>query len=484
MNRALEKPATATSAATATGRFSWVAWSCVLFLLYNAGGPHADVHANNEVFRTLTFTPTTANIVRILRAPFTDDGDILRYFAYANAALGRRYQKFYIRSSAEWLAEFQASPKEIDTDAAGFVDPLAPLVPYQDYVVEYPPGLFLIAVPLALLTHDQDVFRVLFGSAMALLLTLALVLCLRIARLLPMRRDETLVRWSAMAVIALGAVCTHRFDAVVSFLLCLTLWAMFTNKPKVAGAALGVAIAAKLVPVIVAPVLVIALVQERRWRDLGLAVYAAFFALAAVLLPAALFAGSHFFDFLGYHANRPLQIESTPAALLSLWRVIDPSSLSVSRSYGSTNVVGGYSDFFLKLAAPLTVLGLLAVYAITWLRLARARTSADRNAIVTAGALGALVAFMVCGKVFSPQYVVWLVPLGVLLSNAQGREGRWFFLMLMLMTQTIYPAAYMDAERLVPWVSALIVLRNGMLAMWAVRLLWKSPTMEPATAHA
>src|ERR1700731_1144142 len=53
----------------------------------------------------------------------------------------------------------------------------------------------------------------------------------------------------------LGVVCTHRLDAVVSLLVCAAVWAASARRPGWSGAALGLAIATKLVPALLAPLL-------------------------------------------------------------------------------------------------------------------------------------------------------------------------------------------------------------------------------------
>ena len=48
-------------------------------------------------------------------------------------------------------------------------------------------------------------------------------------------------------------------------------------------------------------------------------------------------------EMLRYHVDRPLEFESTAAALLGLWTGIEPGSAAISHVYGSINVVGKYA---------------------------------------------------------------------------------------------------------------------------------------------
>jgi hypothetical protein len=74
-------------------------------------------------------------------------------------------------------------------------------------------------------------------------------------------------------------------------------------------------------------------------------------------------------------------------------------------SYGSQNLSGGAAAA--ALGALTAVLEVVAIVAV-WLLFARGRR--DAAALLRASA-AAVLAFVAFGKVLSPQYVVWLVPL-------------------------------------------------------------------------
>jgi hypothetical protein len=77
---------------------------------------------------------------------------------------------------------------------------------------------------------------------------------------------------------------------------------------------------------------------------------------------------------------------------------------------------------------------------------------------------------MVLGKVFSPQYLTWLLPLGVLASLADERaRARRELLAAMLGTQMIWPFCYCIglASSLNPIFGALVLARNSLVFAWA-----------------
>jgi hypothetical protein len=307
---------------------------------------------------------------------------------------------------------------------------------------------------------------------MALLAALALLLATRIARHLPGTPDAArLVAWSAASTLALGVVATHRYDAVVGLLLCASLWAAFTDRPAVLGVALGLAVATKLTPLLAAPLFAIYFARSRRWRELAIASAGGMVAAGALCIPALALAGSSVLDMGRYHAERPLQIESTGAALLGVAHALFGGALTKVDSYGSVNVLGA-GDRWVSGASTVSELAAIAlIYLAAWRQSGRAQSNGEAGLVLVRSLCAVLVAFMVFGKVFSPQYLVWLVPLGLLASLASGRSSPWMLLATLALTQAIFPISYGPLSELRWWACALVLVRNGLLATWAARMV-------------
>src|SRR5262249_16907845 len=91
------------------------------------------------------------------------------------------------------------------------------------------------------------------------------------------------------------------------------------------------------------------------------------------------------------------------------------------------------------------------------------------------GVIATLVVLMATGKVFSPQYLIWLLPLGLLVSIERGGSLPFLFIVVMALTQLIFPFSYGSLHALRPWACALVLLRTGLLLYWALGLV--SPLM-------
>jgi glycosyl transferase family 87 len=439
----------------------WLLWCAIVFGLFNTYATHRE---RVEVERALKAGEWSAGfVVQAVCAIGTDDGDIARYFAYANAILGRPYAAYYVRPAAGWRADDIADDPERSPIAGR-----EPLVPYRDFSVEYPPGFFAFALLPALVCTSAAGYALVFSLWMALLLTASVWLCMATARkrARPMSGPSPLpagavVRLSAVAALALGAICVRRYDAVVSIAVCGLIWGCAARRPLVGGALFGIGIAAKGVPLLVAPFPTIVYAVQRRWRELALAAIAAVAMLALAVIPCV---DAPLADMLRYHGERPIQVESTWGAILAIARLVAP--VSAQFTYGSLNVVAEFDGPLRTVASVLPIAGWLALIGHA------VRIRPDERRMVRLIAV-AIVAYMVLGKVFSPQYMTWLLPAGVLASLTAGRTERALFVTALIATQVIYPFCYLTA---LPWTGSpifgvVVLVRNGLLAAWAVRLL-------------
>src|SRR5207244_13256466 len=105
----------------------------------------------------------------------------------------------------------------------------------------------------------------------------------------------------------------------------------------------------------------------------------------------------------GRQIPRPVQIGSLGAGFLLVAHQLFGVSLHVVTA-SSQNLAGSAADALAALSSTLQLTALVAV----WVEFGRGRQDADRLVRASAAAAVAFVAF---GKVFSPQYMIWLVPL-------------------------------------------------------------------------
>jgi uncharacterized membrane protein len=279
-------------------------------------------------------------------------------------------------------------------------------VPYRDFYLEYPPGALPVFVaPTVAGPSYGQAFRLLAALLGAATVPL-LALTLRALGTAPRRIWAACVAMG-LAPLALGPVYVLNFDSWPVFLTAVGVALLAWGRRTSAAAVLGLAFVTKVYPVVLLPVLLV-----RAWRAEGVRAAvreAAAFAIAAgaVLLPLGVLAPGGVGYSLYVQAKRPLQVESLGASVLLVAHQLGLYGGTVNSDYNSQNLSGSLAEAF----AAVTALALLAALCWVWLAFARGRLP------FTHAAAASVVAFVAFGKVLSPQYLIWLVPLVLLVDE-------------------------------------------------------------------
>ena len=312
-------------------------------------------------------------------------------------------------------------------------------VPYRDFAVEYPPGALPVFALPALRGAHGDVFRRRFELLMAFLGEV-MVICVAVALVaLGAGRRWLLAAlgFVALAAVALGPVVLTRFDLWPAVLTAGALAALISGRLRLGHVALGAAMAAKLYPAVLVPI-TIAYVWKREGRREAVACGGLLLVvLAAVFVPFIVLAPHGVWGSFWNQGSRPLQIESLGAALLLAGHHVFGYSLTMDSSHGSQNLAGTGPDAF---AVALSVLQLAALIA-TWVLFARGPATRERMLLASAAAL---VAFVALGKVLSPQFLIWLIPVVPLVYGRRGLTASVLLAAALLLTQLWFPYRYWD----------------------------------------
>jgi uncharacterized membrane protein len=330
-------------------------------------------------------------------------------------------------------------------------------VPYRDFVPEYPPlALPAFVLPSLVVGADgsQDAYATAFDVEM-LVLGAALVVVVWWTLLALGASGAALwvpLGFVAVAPVPLGSLVLTRFDLWPVLLTSTAVASLVSGRDRLGAGFLGAAVAAKLYPAALVPLVAVWIWRRRGRREL-LAAAAVFAAVPAVcVVPFLLVAPDGLASSLGKQLDRPLQIESLPAALLVL-----AGSAEVESSHGSQNLAG---DGGVALGVVMT-LAAAAVLVWLWLRFGRGATDPARLVRYAAACVVAFVAF---GKVLSPQYLLWLVPLVPLVRGRRGLAATGLLAAALVLTQAWFPRQYWDyATGLDRGVAALVVARDLLL---------------------
>jgi hypothetical protein len=293
------------------------------------------------------------------------------------------------------------------------------IVPYRDIPVEYPPA----ALPVFVLPTFAGDYVTSFEALMALCGVGLVAVAAGVSRLA--------AGFVALAPVLVGSLILSRFDLWPALLAAGALAALWAGRDRLGWGVLGLAVAAKLWPGVLVPLALAWTWRRRGGREALTAVAILVAVLAACFVPFAAVAPHGIWSSLTGQADRPLQIETLGASLL----VVLGQGRGVETSHGSQNLVAPHAGLAAGVLPALQIAALVAL----WLAFARRRRT--RDDLLRYGA-AAVVAFVAFGKVFSPQYLIWLVPLVPLVRGRRGLAATGLLTAALVLTQIWFPFRY------------------------------------------
>jgi hypothetical protein len=308
-----------------------------------------------------------------------------------------------------------------------FVDAQSPDQPFHALPYEYP-MLTLIPFTLAMFA-PVTWFQVAYAFWMLVLAAVVYLVLLRV------KGRSTAIVFALLLVVGGWATVAGRFDIIPA---ALSLFAVICADRKHwnwAFAFLALAVLYKYYPVmLLVPFL---LVQQRdtefSWKSWKrYEPFAVFVVLCAVVMGTslALSVQGTISPFM-YLGNRPIQVESLPASLLWVGSHLLNHPIKYEYTFGSLNMRASGASILSQLASLAEVVGVLYTFWLVW----------RRKMDLASCSLLIVMLLMVTGKVFSPQYIIWVIPLAAYVGGTKwGWVATWAA--IGLLTSWIYPFIY------------------------------------------
>jgi hypothetical protein len=346
-------------------------------------------------------------------------------------------------------------------------------VPYRDFNIEYPPGAlitFVAPVYLRKLAGYHGTYYLWFRIELLVIGVAALVAMawalhyLRASR----RRAFWALCIAGVAPALLGPIALARYDYLPAMISVVAVAALAARRPTIACAVAGIGAATKVYPIVLVPLALIELWRSHGVRAVarGVAVTVAFVAALSGVLVAVAPHGVGWA--LHRQLVRPLQVESLPAVFFAAAHVIGGLHLHVVKRAGSDNLIGSGPDLAATLSGIATVIAIAAVYALY------ARSNRTREQLVVSS-VAAITAYIALSKVFSPQYLVWLIPLVPLVGGRRGVRASALLVVILGMTQIWEPYRYFAYYKtFTPWLTTLVLVRDLLMVALLAVLLWPS----------
>ena len=287
---------------------------------------------------------------------------------------------------------------------------LAGEIPYRDFFLEYPPGALPSFVVPALAASEDftpafKLLHILFGCA--------LVACVSVTLALLDASRTRLYAATALAAttpLILGPTVLNRYDLWPALLTAAGLAALVAGRSALGPALLGVATVAKGYAIVLLPLALVYVWRRRGREQAKRSLIAAAVAVTVVMLPFAALGPGGLKHSVWIHLRRGLHIESLAGSVLA---AADRLGLYTAHVFNGFAIE--LEGTLPSVAAAVSTLIQIAALGAVWVVFARGEPSRQR--LVTAS-VAAITAFVAFGKVLSPQFIIWLVPLVALVPGS------------------------------------------------------------------
>jgi len=208
---------------------------------------------------------------------------------------------------------------------------------------------------------------------------------------------------------ALALTALVNWDLLALVFVAGAAWAWARDRPVLTGVMIGLGTATKLYPLLMLGALLVICLRERRLPDVGRSAVAAVAAWLLVNAPAYVTGPTQWAHFWSFNSDRGPDLGS-------VWLVVDQATgLGIPASVANL----GSLLFLVAWCAGVLLLGLRAPVTPRFAQLA----------------LLVVIGFLLVNKVYSPQYVLWLLPLAAL------ARPRWRDQLVWLAGEVLYFAS-------------------------------------------
>ena len=286
-------------------------------------------------------------------------------------------------------------------------------VPYSGHQVEYP-VLIGAAMQLAAWTVHSVTDPFARGRDFYYVTVLLLAVCLLagvLATGYAAGQEQGGLKAELMVALSPGLILAAfiNWDLLAMAVTAGGIAAWAARREVLAGVLLGLGVATKFYPLLIFAALLLLCLRAGRIREFGQALAAGAFTWLAVNLPIAILAPAGWGRFYAFSRSRG-------ADWGSLWYMFEHFNIPVvgSTSLGELNLMSSVS------------------FAIAFVAIVALALTAPRRPRLPQLCFLLLASFLMLNKVWSPQYVVWLVPFAVL-----ARPRLWPYLLWQL-TEVVY----------------------------------------------
>jgi hypothetical protein len=293
-------------------------------------------------------------------------------------------------------------------------------VPYRDFRVEYPPFSLPLFLAALLVSREVTGFKIAFAAEMLIFNAVAVWLVAAwVERTQGRERVRLRLALYTLFYLFLSRLMVSRYDAAPMLLAFASSTCWFSGLCARGGIAAALGTLMKVFPAVIAPVgLARDLAGPGRSRVRGVIGFVATL-MAGSLAWLAIGGGHGVSESLGYQLDRGFEYGSLYSGAQMLAARTIGAEIEVVRDHAAWSSITPWSPRLLPLVLPIQAAAILMICAVFIRREAR-------DGVRYSGA--AILAFIITAKVFSPQYLIWLMPFVAVLDGRVARRGAWLFI--------------------------------------------------------
>ncbi len=307
------------------------------------------------------------------------------------------------------------------------------LVPYRDFVFEYPPfALFIMLIP-RVFTADYNTYCYLQALMCSAFFLIGVWYLYRISEKfeLPLKRNVFMI---VSLLLFTNFFLVARNDVYPAVMCIIAAYYFLCKKYNIMWIILALATMIKIYPAVIVPIILFYFISKREYTAAakGLLMYAA--VCFIVMLPSIIADPSTAFVYLTYHAGRGLQVESVASSFILFANIFMPGLVTTETLYGTSNLVGSIPDAIASVSNYIMVAALLLLAFWSLWRMHKNNDAGimtkDRCILILWAAM--VMIFILFSKVFSAQYIIWAMAL-LVFAQMDGFDTKTRDTILLLM---------------------------------------------------
>ena len=345
--------------------------------------------------------------------------------------------------------------------------------------MEYPPfAIFFIAIP-RLFAADPFGYNVGYVIMVFAFFAIGLYFVNRLAEFYQRDQKKLMLVYTVLMLILFEFV-VDRYDIFPVVLTLVAVYFFVTKKYVWAFVFLSLGMMTKLYPAILFPIFLIPLIIDKDWKNILMGI-GAFVLVALAVAGAVLLIDPNIISyFLTYHQDRPLQLESVAASFIYVFKMLGLTDAWIDNSSGSDNLMGPLPDAVASMLTTLMLISIIIVYPLLLYLYKKAENTDTKNLFLGIAIIFVIMLFIVVGKVYSSQYLLWIIPplICIFMTNIDMKMKHnlfWLTVIIFILTQInfAYNIGYLGGGDAINDLGMMVILARNILTLFLMYLFGK-----------